>query len=214
MLSDVILTLLHILQQLAAPITSSSSSSSPSGMTGTLSSSSSSSEAHSEIITAITSFMLYCVRGWMTDLFAPHIQTIMDILIAFFRSDLRNALVLKTIASLTRFYANSHAQQFYVVIRNVANVAQTDLNYNSEEYVRELITLFSTLPTVCCAMLNADKECIQWIISITQHYMFTSSNRARTSCLSLLHKMLQLQTDNDVINAVFTEVAPQFVDVC
>lgn len=149
----------------------------------------------------------------MKDLFVPHLQTIISMLFVFFLRDRHNAMVLKTITSLAQFYGRDHTSLFYTIIRQIASIACKQHTYNNEEYVRELIKVLGVLSSICYTLLNEDKECIQQVIEIAYHYILTASPQPRGACLMMFNKMLQMEIVNENINAVFTQMAPQMLDV-
>ena len=169
-------------------------------------------EPAAEAATATCFCIVQSLRGWLVPLLAPHLQTLMDILLVFLRRDPENALLLRTVAAVTRFYATRWPQAFYDVLRSIADVA-TRSRMNGEEYVRELMGLFASFATVCCREFNADAETIRVVMGVCQGFAVNAGNRGKVAVFSFLNKLLRLENDNEGIRAVFAQMGPQLLDV-
>ena len=169
-------------------------------------------EPAEEAAAAVCFCVVQSLRGWLVPLLAPHLQTLMDILIAFLRRDPENALLLRTVAAATRFYAAQCPQAFYDVLRSVACVAAQS-RMNSEEYVRELMGLFASFATVCCREFNADGETIQVVLNVCQGLLVNAGNRGKVAVLSFMNKLLRLEDDNDGIRFAFLNRMAELLDV-
>ena len=170
--------------------------------------------SENEIVSVFCSFVTYCVRGWLVPIFTPFIQFIMNTLIRYLQQDSQNSLLLKTVTSLTQFYAKSYPEDFYSVLKNVAMIAEMNLTFNSDDYVRELMALFGSFSTVCCYQFNGDVGCIQTVLRICEGYVQSAANRGKVACFAFMNKMLRLEADNENIKLVFVQMAPHLVDVC
>ena len=165
-----------------------------------------------EAAAAVCFCVVQSLRGWLVPLLAPHLQTLMDILLGFLRRDPANALLLRTVAAVTRFYATQCPLAFYDVLRSVARVAAQS-GMNSEEVVRELMGLFASFATVCCKEFNADEETIRVVLSVCQGFVVHAANRGKVAAFAFMNKLLRLENDNDAIRRVFVQMAPELLDV-
>lgn len=166
-----------------------------------------------EVVNVFCSFVTYCVRGWLIPIFAPHIQSVMNTLIRFLQHDFKNTQLMKTISSLTQFYAKSYQDDFYSVLKNIAFLAEANLSFNSDDYIRELIALFNSFATVYCYQFNADMECIQVVLHVCKEYIQSAAHRGKVACFAFMSKLLRLEADNENIKLVFNQLAPSFMDV-
>ena len=166
-----------------------------------------------EVVSVFCSFVTYCVRGWLIPIFAPHIQSVMNTLIPFLQHDFKNTQLMKTISSLTQFYAKSYQDDFYSVLKNIAFLAEANLSFNSDDYIRELIALFNSFATVYCYQFNADMECIQVVLHVCKEYIQSAAHRGKVACFAFMSKLLRLEADNENIKLVFNQLAPSFMDV-
>lgn len=137
----------------------------------------------------------------------------MNILLSYFQHYPHSTVLLKTLTSLTKFYGKDFAPAFFAVIRDIANIAFANLEFNDENYVRELMQLFAVTPYICCAQLNQNPECITTILRVADSYVNTAPNRAKMACFSLLNRLVRCETDNDNIVKVVTSLAGVFLTV-
>ena len=158
----------------------------------------------------------FCVtqmlRGWLVPLLEPKLPALMEILLAFLRREPENAALLKAVATATRFFARRWPEAFYDVLRSIAQAAAGS-SMNGEEFVRELMGLFGSFATVCCAEFNADGETVRGVVTVCARLAVQAGNRGKVAVFAFLNKLLRLESDNEGIRAVFAQMAPQLLDV-
>ena len=98
------------------------------------------------------------------------------------------------------------------MLRSIAQVAAGS-SMNGEEFVRELMGLFGSFATVCCAEFNADEETVRGVIAVCVRLAVQAGNRGKVAVFAFLNKLLRLENDNEGIRAVFAQMAPQLLDV-
>ena len=134
------------------------------------------------------------------------------VLLVFLRREPENAALLKAVATATKFFARRWPEAFYDVLRSIAQVAAGS-SMNGEEFVRELMGLFGSFATVCCAEFNADEETVRGVIAVCVRLAVQAGNRGKVAVFAFLNKLLRLENDNEGIRAVFAQMAPQLLDV-
>lgn len=115
--------------------------------------------------------------------------------------------------TLTKFYAKDFPSDFYSVLQHITKIALANSQYNNDEYIKELFTLFTTLPSVCSSMFNADQECISDVLRVCEIYIHTGSLNGKSACFRFLNRLLQLETDNDQVFSIMAQGAPQLLQL-
>ena len=152
----------------------------------------------------------FCVT--QMPLLEPKLPALMEVLLVFLRREPENAALLKAVATATKFFARRWPEAFYDVLRSIAQVAAGS-SMNGEEFVRELMGLFGSFATVCCAEFNADEETVRGVIAVCVRLAVQAGNRGKVAVFAFLNKLLRLENDNEGIRAVFAQMAPQLLDV-
>ena len=137
----------------------------------------------------------------------------MNILIAYFQKYYQSSLLIKTILTLTNFYAKDYPTDFFQVLKHITQIALANSQYNNDEYVKELFSLFSTLPCVCSHQFNEDSECIQNVLRLCEVYLHTASFTGKSTCFRFLNRLLQLEDNNNNVFSLINQVSSQFLQV-
>lgn len=161
---------------------------------------------------AVSFCVTQMLRGWLVPLLEPKLPALMEVLLVFLRREPENAALLKAVATATKFFARRWPEAFYDVLRSIAQVAAGS-SMNGEEFVRELMGLFGSFATVCCAEFNADEETVRGVIAVCVRLAVQTGNRGKVAVFAFLNKLLRLENDNEGIRAVFAQMAPQLLDV-
>ena len=161
---------------------------------------------------AVSFCVTQMLRGWLVPLLEPKLPALMEVLLVFLRREPENAALLKAVATATKFFARRWPEAFYDMLRSIAQVAAGS-SMNGEEFVRELMGLFGSFATVCCAEFNADEETVRGVIAVCVRLAVQAGNRGKVAVFAFLNKLLRLENDNEGIRAVFAQMAPQLLDV-
>lgn len=135
----------------------------------------------------------------------------MNGLLAFFQHHFQSSLLLKTLTLLTKFYSKDFKNDFYSVLRHISQIALNNTYYNNDEYIKELLTLFTVLPSVCPALFNADAQCIRDVLKVCEVYLHSASLQGKAACFRFLNRLLQMETDCDQIFASLNQIAPDLL---
>ena len=114
---------------------------------------------------------------------------------------------------LSNMFARSFADAFYSAFRAIASLSLRQTDFNEEEYVCELFSLFTAFPLQFPHQFNQDPPCVLDVLQTSNAYLHSASSRGKTACLALLTKIAQLQQDNDAVRHVLSQAAPTLLHV-
>lgn len=135
----------------------------------------------------------------------------MNTLLAYFQHHYQSSLLLKTLLTITKFYAKSFRSDFYSVLRHITEIALQNSQYNNDEYVKELFNLLTTFPTICSSLFNEDEECITNVLNVCEVYLHAGSANGISAALRFLNRVLQLESDCDHVFAIIAQAAPSLL---